>query len=87
MVFHIQTSSITVLSSCTTLVLSKVTKEIWKNTRTRLRFLYDDDESDYASLINKSRKSTVEVKRLRILVFKTLDDLNHYMKERTLSKN
>ena len=50
-----------------------------------LTILYNDFSSDYESILNKSCKSTMEVKRLRTLaleVFKTLNNVNsEYMKE------
>ena len=50
-----------------------------------LRILYNDFSSDYKSILNKSCKSTMEVKRQRTLaleVFKTLNNVNpEYMKE------
>ena len=44
-----------------------------------LRILYNDFDSDYKTLLDKSGKCTMEVKRLRTLgleVFKTLNNLN-----------
>ena len=44
-----------------------------------LRFLLNNYESDYKTLLKKSNKCTMEVKRLRTLAletFKTLNDLN-----------
>ena len=50
-----------------------------------LRILYNDFSSDYESILNKSGKPSMEVKRLRALtlkVFKTLNNMNpEYMKE------
>ena len=50
-----------------------------------LRLLHSDFASDYAELLKKSGKATMEIKRLRCLameVFKTVNDLNpYYMKE------
>ena len=50
-----------------------------------LRFLFNDHESTYAQLLDKSKKPTLEVRKLRMLateIFKTLNDLNPpYMKE------
>ena len=47
--------------------------------------LYNDFSSDYESILNKSGKSTMELKRLRTLaleVFKTVNNMNlEYMKE------
>ena len=44
-----------------------------------LRILLDDNESNYETLLEKSGKPTMEVKRLRILaveIFKTINNLN-----------
>ena len=50
-----------------------------------LRFLFNDHESTYGQLLDKSKKPTLEVRKLRMLateIFKTLNDLNPpYMKE------
>ena len=50
-----------------------------------LRFLYDDDESTYEELLNKAKKPTIEIRKLRTLateIFKTINNLNPpYMKE------
>ena len=50
-----------------------------------LRLLHNDFASDYAELLKKSGKATMEIKRLRCLaleIFKTVNNLNpYYMKE------
>ena len=49
-----------------------------------LRILYNDFDSNYKTLLGKSGKCTVEVKRLRglgLAVFKTLNNLNHAFME------
>ena len=61
-------------------------KRIQENIQKRaLRFLLNDYESNYDQLIEKSNKSTIEIRKLRILaieIFKTINDLNSpYMKE------
>ena len=64
---------------------AKSVKKIEEIQERALRILYNDFSSDYESLLNKSGKSTMEVKRLSTLaleVFKTLNDMNpEYMKE------
>ena len=61
-------------------------KRIQENIQKRaLRFLLNDYKSNYDQLIEKSNKSTIEIRKLRILaieIFKTINDLNSpYMKE------
>ena len=50
-----------------------------------LRFLYEDYESDYDTLLQRANKPTIELRKLRFLaieIFKTINDLNpQYMKE------
>ena len=64
---------------------AKSVKKIEKIQERALRTLYSDFSGDYESILNKSGKSTMEVKRLRTLaleVFKTLNNMNpEYMKE------
>ena len=64
---------------------SKSLKKIEKIQEQKLRILYNDSTSGYNQLLNKSRKASIEVKRLRKLtleIFKTLNNLNpEYMKE------
>ena len=64
---------------------AKSVKKIEKVQELALRILYNDLSGDYESILNKSSKSTMEVKRLRTLVlevFKTLYNMNpEYMKE------
>ena len=66
-------------------LLSKIRKKIEKIQERAIGILYNDFSSDYASILNKSGKSTMEVKRLRTLaleVYKTVNNLNpEYMKE------
>ena len=63
----------------------KLLKKIEKIHQRTLRILYNDSNSDYNQLLNKSSKASMEVKHLRKLaleIFKTLNNLNHeYMKE------
>ena len=61
-------------------------KRIQENIQKRaLRFLLNDYESNYDQLLEKSNKSTIEIRKLRILaleIFKTINNLNPpYMKE------
>ena len=66
-------------------LLSKIRKKIEKIQERAIGILYNDFSSDYASILNKSGKSTMEVKRLRTLaleVYKTVNNMNpEYMKE------
>ena len=66
-------------------LLSKIRKKIEKIQERAIGILYNDFSSDYASILKKSGKSTMEVKRLRTLaleVYKTVNNLNpEYMKE------
>ena len=58
---------------------AKSVKKIEKIQERALRILYNDFSSDFESILNKSGKSTMEVKRLRTLalkVFKTLNNMN-----------
>ena len=58
--------------------LSKISKKDKKIQKRALRILYNDFSSD-ESILNKSDKSTMKVKRLRTLaleVFKTLNKIN-----------
>ena len=60
---------------CTKKLLNKI-ERIQKRA---LRFLQDDYESDYETLLNKYSKCTMEVRRLRTLaleIHKTLNDQN-----------
>ena len=56
-----------------------------RTTRTKYRLLHNDFANDYAELLKKSDKATMEIKRLRCLaleIFKTVNNLNpYYMKE------
>ena len=67
------------------LLLEKISKNDRKNTRTSLRIHYNDFFSDFESILNKSGKSTMEVKRLRTLVLEVYETLNNmnpeYMKK------
>ena len=64
---------------------AKSVKRIEKIQERTLRILYNDFSSDFEFILNKSGKSTMEVKRLRTLaleVFKTLNNMNpEYMKK------
>ena len=64
---------------------SKSLKKIEKIQEQMLRILYNDSTSDYNQLLSKSRKSSMEIKRLRKLaleIFKILNNLNpEYMKK------
>ena len=64
---------------------AKPVKEIEKIQEPTLKILYNDFSSDFEFILNKSGKSTMEVKRLKTLalaVFKTLKKMNpEYMKE------
>ena len=64
---------------------AKSVTKIEKIQERALRILYKDFSSDYESILTKSGKSTIDVKRLRTLaldVFKTLKNMNpEYMKE------
>ena len=54
-------------------------KKIEKIQEQALRILYNNFSSDFESILNKSGKLTIEVKRLRILaleVSKTLNNMN-----------
>ena len=68
-----------------TFLLSKISKKDRKIQERALRILYSNFSSDYESILNKSGKSTMEIKCLRTLaleVFKTLNNINpEYMKE------
>ena len=58
---------------------AKSVKTIEKIQERALRILYNDFSSDFEPNLNKSGKSTMEVKRLRTLalkVFKTLNNMN-----------
>ena len=58
---------------------AKSVKELEKTQERALRILYNDLSNDNESILNKSGKSTVEVKRLRTLeleVFKTVNNMN-----------
>ena len=50
-----------------------------------LKLLHNDFASDYAELLKKSGKTTMEIKRLRcraLEIFKTVNNMNpYYMKE------
>ena len=50
-----------------------------------MRFLLNDYESNYEQLLEKSNKSTIEIRKLQTLateIFKTINNLNApYMKE------
>ena len=64
---------------------SKLLKKIEKIQERTLRIPYNDSNSDYNQILNKSSKTSMEIKRLRKLaleIFKTLNHLNpEYMKE------
>ena len=64
---------------------AKSVKKIEKIQERALRILYNNFFSDLESILHKSGKSTMEVKRLRTLaleVFKTLSNMNpEYLKE------
>ena len=55
-----------------------------------LRIIYNDYSSDYQTLLNRSQKPSMEIKRLRNLaleIFKTINDLNpSFMKSMFLAK-
>ena len=58
---------------------AKSVKKIEKIQEQALRILYNNFPSDFESILNKSGKLTIEVKRLRILaleVSKTLNNMN-----------
>jgi len=63
----------------------KSLRKIEKIQERALRILYNDFENDYESLLKKSGKPSMEVKRFRVLaleIFKTLNNLNpQFMKE------
>ena len=53
-----------------------------------LRLLHNDFASDYAELLKKSGKATLEVKRLRcpaLEIFRTVNNLNPYYRKKILS--
>lgn len=55
------------------------TKKVENIQKRALRFLLEDYESDYETLLKKSGKCTMKIKRIRTLaleIFKTLNDLN-----------
>ena len=64
---------------------AKLVKKIEKIQERALRILHNDFSSDFESILIKSGKSTMEVKRRRTLVlkvFKTLNNMNpEYIKE------
>ena len=64
---------------------AKSVKKIEKIQERALRILHNDFSSDFESILIKSGKSTMEVKRRRTLVlkvFKTLNNMNpEYIKE------
>ena len=64
---------------------AKSVKKIEKIEERALRILYNDFSSDFESILNKSGKSTMEVKRPRTLaleIFKTINNMNpEHMKE------
>ena len=54
-------------------------KKIEKQQERAIRILYNNFSSDYESILNKSGKSTMEVKRIRahaLEVFKTVNNMN-----------
>ena len=58
---------------------SKSLRKIEKIQERTLKILYNDSTNDYNQLLNKSSKTSMEVKRLRNLameIFKTLNYLN-----------
>ena len=68
------------------LFCNKALKQKQENIQKRaLRFLYEDYESDYDTLLQRANKPTIELRKLRFLaieIFKTINDLNpQYMKE------
>ena len=60
-------------------------RKIEKIQKRCLRIVLDDYDSDYDVLLRKSRKATMEIKRLRVLaieIFKTINNLNpNFMKD------
>ena len=68
---------------------SKYLYKVGKIQERALRLLHNDFASDYAELLKKLGKATMEIKRLRCLaleIFKTVNNLNpYYMKEISLS--
>ena len=64
---------------------SKYLYKVGKIQERALRLLHNDFASDYAELLKKLGKATMEIKRLRCLalkIFKTVNNLNaYYMKE------
>ena len=60
-------------------------RKIEKIQKRQLRIVLDDYDSDYDVLLRKSKKVTMEIKRLRVLaieIFKTVNNRNpNYMKE------
>ena len=64
---------------------AKSLRKLEKVQERALRILFDDFDSEYESLLKKSGKCTMEIKRLRTLgieIFKTLNDLNpQFMKD------
>ena len=68
---------------------SKSLYKIEKIQERALRLLHNDFASDYAELLQKSGKATMEIKRLRCLaleIFKTVNNLNPYYKKDIFSK-
>ena len=68
---------------------SKYSYKIEKIQGRALRLLHNDFASDYAELLKKSVKATMEIKRLRCLaleIFKTVNDLNPYYTKEIFSK-
>ena len=67
------------------LLLKKISKKDRKIQERALRIHYNDVFSDCESILNKSGKSTMEVKRLRTLVLEVYETLNNmnpeYMKK------
>ena len=65
--------------------LCKSANKIEQIQKRCLRIILNDNESDYEALLEKSNKTTMNVKRLRNLaieIFKTINDLNPlFMKE------
>ena len=69
------------MSSFVAFLFFKLLKKIEKIHQRTLRILYNDSNSDYNQLLNKSSKASMEVKQLALEIFKTLNNLNHeYMK-------
>jgi hypothetical protein len=64
---------------------SESLKKLEKIQERALRLLHNDYESDYETLLSRSNKSTLQIRRIKLLateIFKTINELNPpYMKE------